>query len=232
MNIDKILEYQKKDLEIVKLMHTLAESPNRKAINQILNIVKETQDTSSALESEAEEVLIQFNNLKKTYEDNVNSFITLTKKDVENISESEIGGIMNLINVMSSNLNILEKKLLGLAERINVILTNYEEARKKYEVARKKHSEVKEKFEKEKSLLQPKISEFEAELKAMEKNVDSKLLTKYKEKRQDKIFPVFVKFSSDACGGCRMQLSYAQIEKLKKEGMIECENCHRYMFIS
>ncbi|MDD2445333.1 MAG: C4-type zinc ribbon domain-containing protein [Clostridia bacterium] len=231
MNIDKILEYQKKDLEIVKLTHTLVDSPNRKAINQILNIVKETQYASSALESEAEGVLVQFNNLKKTYDDNVNSFITLTKKSVENISESEMSGVMNLINVMSSNLNILEKKLLGLAEKVNSILSNYEEAKKKYEMARKKHSEIKTKYEKEKSLLQPKIAAFEAELKAMEKSVDVKLLTKYKEKRQDKIFPIFVKFSSDACGGCRMELPYAQIEKLKKEGIIECENCHRYMFM-
>lgn len=231
MNINKILEYQKKDLEIIKLERILNESSNRKAINQILNIVKETQRVSVSLEKNAEEILVQYNNLKKGYNDNINKFIMLGKKDMEDLTESETGGILNLINTMSSNLSILEKKLMLMAEKVNNVLLGYEAAKKKYQKAREKHLEFKNKFEKEKTSLQPKKEKLLNELKSIEKQVDAKLLKKYKEKRQDKIFPVFVEFMSNACGGCMMELASAQVEKLKRENILECENCHRLMFL-
>lgn len=231
MDIKKILEYQKKDFEIIKLGRILNESPNKKAINQILNIVKETQNTSSALERSAKEILEQFNNLKKNYSDNINTFLTLYKKDTENLTETETNGIFNLINTMSSNLSILEKKLMGMAEKVNNILLSYETAKKKYQKAREKHLEFKDKFEKEKTSLQPKMDKLQSELKLMEKGIETKLLGKYKEKRQDNTFPVFVEFKSNACGGCMMELASAQVEKLKRDSILECENCHRLMFL-
>lgn len=231
MDISKILEYQKKDLEIIRLERALNESPNKKAINQILNIVKETQSASTSLEKSAEEILAQYNNLKKNYDDNINTFLMLAKKDTEGLTETETGGILNLINSMSSNLSILEKKLMGMAEKVNSVLSGYEAAKKKYQKAREKHMEFKDKFEKEKTSLQPKKDKLISELKAIEKQIDAKLLGKYKEKRQDKVFPVFVPFTANACGGCMMELASAQVEKLKKDGIWECENCHRLMFL-
>lgn len=226
-----MLDYQKKDFEIIKLEHTLNESPNKKAISQIQDIVRETQNISAELEKNAEEILAQFNIVKKTYDENVGTFLTLSKKDTEKLSEIEIEGMSNLMQNMSSNLNILEKKLISLAEKVSAVLSGYENAKKKYQKAREKHKEFKEKFDKEQNALQPQIMKLSAELKTMEKGLESKLLSKYKEKRQDNIFPVFVKFTSNVCGGCMMELPSAQIEKLKKDNMLECENCHRIMFL-
>jgi len=231
MDINKILDYQKKDFEIIKLEFSLNESPNKKAINQILSVVKETQDSSAELEKNAEEILAQFNNLKKTYADNIRTFLTLSKKNSEKLNEMEVDGMSNLMHTMASNLSILEKKLLSLAEKVSGVLSGYETAKKKYQKAREKHKEFKDKFDKEQSVFKPQVDKLLAELKSMEKGIEAKYLAKYKEKRQDNIFPVFVKFTSNACGGCMMELPSAQIEKLKKESILECENCHRLMFL-
>ncbi|MDD2227459.1 MAG: hypothetical protein PHH71_02640 [Clostridia bacterium] len=231
MNIEEILNYQKKDFEIIKLERSLNESPNKKIINQIQNIVKDSQSTSAALETEAEEVLLQFNNLKKLYEDNINSFIILSKKESDTLNEAEAAEIIKLTNAMASNLNILEKKLLALAEKVNAILSGYDEAKKKYQKAKIHYKDVSENFNAEKNELSPRIAKLSEELKKMETKIESKLFTLYKEKRQDRIFPIFVEFTSNCCGGCMMELPSAQIEKLKRENMLECENCHRYIYL-
>lgn len=232
MNIEEILNYQNKDFEIIKLERALNESTSRKTINQILKIVKQTQNISSSLEAEAEEVLLQFNNLKKSYSDNINSFIVLSKKETETLDEEEAEEIIKLTNSMVSNLGVLEKKLLAMAEKVNVILSNYDSAKKKYQSAKMHYKNASEKFNAEKNELRPRIEKLTEELKEMETKIESKLFKLYKEKRQDKIFPIFVEFISNSCGGCRMELPYAQIEKIKKEKLLECENCHRYIFLN
>ena len=74
------------------------------------------------------------------------------------------------------------------------------------------------------------IAEIEAGLSGIEKEIPTALFEKYNKKKQDKIFPVFVPEMNNSCGGCMMELPSAQIEKLAKEGFLECENCRRIIF--
>ena len=53
----------------------------------------------------------------------------------------------------------------------------------------------------------------------------------YLQKREGKLFPVFVELTATKCGGCRMEISVSKQAKLKADGMIECENCGRIIYV-
>lgn len=231
MDIKKILDYQTKDFEIIKLERALNESADKKILDNLVDLVKSSQNTSAMLEKEAEETLLQYNNMKKNYEENIKIFENLNRKDLDKLTETEISDVMKVANNISTNLNIMEKKLLQQADKINNILSEFENAKKRYNSAREKHKIHKEKFNKQTMDIQPQIDKLALELVAMEKSIDAKLLSKYKIKRQDKLFPIFVAVNSNSCGGCMMELPSGQIEKLKKDGFLECENCHRIIYL-
>ena len=64
----------------------------------------------------------------------------------------------------------------------------------------------------------------------MEKEIDAKLLAKYKQHRQDKRFPVFTPLSDKSCSFCRLELSAVEVDKIKTNGYLECDNCHRIIY--
>ena len=54
MSIDKILEYQKKDFEIIKLERELENNEDKKIYQRMLGVVKEAQNKSTMLDKEAD----------------------------------------------------------------------------------------------------------------------------------------------------------------------------------
>lgn len=231
MEIEKILDYQTKDFEIIKLERQLANSPDKTILSGLVNLVKETQNASALLEKEAEEAVIQFNNLKKTYNDNIAFLDKISTKENDKIEEEKCTEICDRVNEISLSLATLEKRVLGMADKINNILSEYNTAKKRYFSAREKHAVHKQRFDKLTAEIEPVIKNFEKELKTLEKGIDKTVLAKYKIRRQDKIFPIIVPIRDGSCGGCMMGLPSAQIEKLKRDGFLECENCHRIIYL-
>lgn len=230
MDLKDILNYQKKDAELIKLEKALNQNENKKISNQMINVVKEAQNQSAALEQQAGEVIKLYNSIKKTYSDNIKTANVIANKNLDQLTEAEVASIEEVAQTISNNLSILEKKLLADAEKVRSVLSNFDLTKKKYNLAKEKYNKHKELFDKESEVLNPQIAEKEKEVKALEKNIDSTLLAKYKQKRQDKIYPVFVPCLDKACGGCRMELPSACLSTLKKEGIFECEHCRRVIY--
>ena len=80
--------------------------------------------------------------------------------------------------------------------------------------------------------IQPQIDKQKQEIKSLEKDLDQNFLGKYKQRRADKIYPVFVPAVEKSCGGCRMELPSASLERLKNKGFLECEHCGRIIYNS
>lgn len=231
MDIKKILEYQDKDKKVINLERKLSSSEDLKIYQSMLDVAKDAQARSANLDKNAEDVINEYNSLKKAFEDNQNILDNLEKRDLKNLDEKAIQEIKEITNKVVSNLNYLEKKIMAQADSVKKILDEFDNTKKRYGVAKAKHADHKQKYELEKQKLEPEIQKIQAELKELEKGIDKELLTRYKAKRTDKFFPIFVPLRGASCGGCMMELSKAQIEKLKKNGILECENCRRYIYL-
>lgn len=228
--INKILEYQKKDAEIFKLQMQLANSPDRKALTSITALVKDSQNMSMELDKQSAKEVKEYNALKEKYADLMLNFKRLKVQGAESTDSAEDKKVLRKVNEISQTLMNMEKKLLAQADRINAILSNYDNAKKKYNLAGQKHKQHKANYEKLSAEINPKIEALESELVTLSKDMPSDLFEKYNKKKKDKIFPVFVPEMNNACGGCMMELPSAQIEKLSKDGYLECENCRRIIY--
>jgi predicted nucleic acid-binding Zn-ribbon protein len=55
-------------------------------------------------------------------------------------------------------------------------------------------------------------------------------MEKYKNKRKEKIFPIYVKIQDKRCSFCGMELPLVAVNKLTGDVTIECDSCHRVIF--
>ena len=226
-----ILNYQTVDGKLLQLEKQLSESESKKVFQKMQSFVKEIQIKSTQLEQKAKELFAEYEATKKEFDKNFETAENLSKTNAEEVSENQIEDYITKLNNVSSNLSQIEKNLMSQADRINKLLIEFEQTKKQYNVAKVKYKENKEKYEELEKQLLPEITKIKKELTVLEKEIDKNLLAKYKTLRQDNLFPVFVNLvQKTRCGGCSMELSYAQISSLKNKGYTECENCHRIIF--
>ena len=231
MDIKSILEYQKKDAEKIKIERLLNSNPNKIGQNKMLETAKLSQQKSTELETKAGVVINEIESIKKTGEQNAAMLESLIAKDTEGLSEEELSNISANIQKISQNLAIIDKKLQQNAENVNMIIAEFNKTKDLHQKAKDKYSEYKTLFDAEFAKVKPEFDKIDAELKAMESKVDKDALAKYKARRAEKIFPVFVALSGNSCGGCRMEQAGVVVSKIKANGYLECENCRRIMYI-
>lgn len=231
MNLEAILAYQRKDAEKNKIERELYSGEDKKVLDQMVAIVKESQQKSQALEKTAEELLKEFETLKASYKDVDNVIKKLEKSNIETAKEDDIETIEKLTATIENNISYLDKKITATAEKINVTLAEFEQAKKKYNLAKEKHKKHKEFCENKENQYKPKLEEINKTLRNLEKDIDKELFEKYKQKRQDRIFPILVPLSDTSCGGCFTQVPMAKLSEVKDKGFYECENCHRIIYI-
>lgn len=230
MNVEKILDYQKKDFEIYKKEKELYQGEDRKAINEMIKKVKLAQSKSIGLEKRAKELNAEFEKLKKTFEKNIDNVNRMQKTNYEKLSGEDLESFQNTLGDLVANLNVIEGKLSYFAKSINVVLADFEKAKKAYANARVEYDKHKSAYEEVEKKIKPEIEKGQKELLELEKDIDKELFAKYRIKRQDKRFPIIVPLLEKSCGGCQMQLSYSSLSNLKSKGLIECEHCRRLIY--
>lgn len=218
----QILEYQSKDLEILKLQKEGNETQYTKVMAEAIATVKSLQEKPDELGKEAEMQLLYFSKIKNSLEKAEKELDTLEKIKDELSAEDEkkVRSLAIQINKLQSSLTVLRKNIENISGLYEDAKRKIIEAKKKYKVAKAKQDEILKG-------VNEKISALEDEMAKMEKNIDKDLLKKYKECRADNILPVFVYVRDLGCGGCMQKFATSQINKLKQDKKIVCEHCRR-----
>ena len=134
------------------------------------------------------------------------------------------------LHILSSELFLLERNINIVITKIKDSLKNFDITKKNIIKAKEKYNDCKEKCEKEVEAIAPRVKEIETKLKQLEKEIPADLFAKYNSIKADKIFPVFVALNDGHCSGCRVELPTAKVNKVKAEGSIVCEQCHRIIY--
>ena len=130
----------------------------------------------------------------------------------------------------ANQLEELAKRFAEHQNNVKTVVQNYKVARKNWIDCKTKRDALKQKQEEANNSSQPEIEKLKEEMAKLEKSIQATNLAKYKNVKQDGIFPVLVPLQENRCGGCRMLLSTSAIEKLKAEGLYECEQCRRLIY--
>ena len=99
-----------------------------------------------------------------------------------------------------------------------------------YPKRKRKRGEEREGVRGEEEEKKKEMSVIETELKKLEKAIDPAIFAKYQTKRSERIFPIICEVKADRCSKCGIELSLAGKEALSSGGVVECENCHRFLY--
>lgn len=228
---EKILAYQKLEGETIRLENELAKSSDREKASQIQQELKNYHSRLLKLEENAKRVNNAYSLAIKKYQEYGEKLAEL-EKQVELAPEGKTDFFEKAYKDFANISAGLEKEIAKLHNDIQQISHEYEEIIKKSKVGREKFDGFKARYTKLKNELEPKIAENRANLSKIQKEIETKLMQKYLQKRENKIFPVFVPLTENKCGGCRMEISSSKLGAMKNNdfGVIECENCGRIIY--
>ena len=227
----KILEFQKTEGALIKLESELAKSGDREKAAAIQQELKSYHSRLLILEENAKKVNDAYSKAIKKYQE-YNEKLAELEKQIETVSSENFELYEKAYKDFANIATGLEREIAKLHNDIQQISHEYEEIIKKSKVGREKFDKYKEKYTKLKLELEPKIAELKVELSKIQKEVDVKLFQRYMQKRDNRIFPVFVPLADNKCGGCRMEISASKLGAMKNNefGVIECENCGRIIY--
>lgn len=228
--MENILKYQSLDAKKQQLEKSILTSSEKAVMNKMIAYVKEAQNKSMELENQAKKLTEEYLALKKEYDKNILLIKELTSKNSDELTTEQMDQIFHQINLVSSNLYMIERNLNIQIVNIKNILKEFEATKKGVIQARTKHKESKLKYEAFVNDVNPKIEAINKEMRKLESVIDEKLLAKYKSLKHDNIFPVFVPLENGNCGGCRMAQPKGRLDKIKSDGYIICEQCGRVIY--
>ena len=231
MDLSSILKYQDLDAQLFAVEQKLTSSPYRKKANELSQLAKKAQAKSNELESEANNILKEIDDVKAKFAQNKKSLDSLLAKDIDSLTLEDMDKYMTLKGKILNNLNYLEKSLQKYAEAINSTLMEFNKTKKMYDEARNQFQLCKTKIDEETKALTPEKERISKELVKLEKTVEPVIMAEYKKRRNDNIFPVIVPLEGkNFCGRCRMELPMAAISRIKEKGVITCEHCKRLVY--
>ncbi len=225
-----ILEYQKKDGQLVTIEREIASSKAKKVVNHMVNLIKTAQQKLVLLEKNAQDLISQFNELMTNFEKEHKVVETFFKQKKDEASIEELVEQEKKANDANANLLILEKNISKLSKAISDKLKEFESTKNEGVQAKKRYTQGRAEYD---ALVQSKggeVKKLKKELSELEQSADPKYMAKYKEMREDRKFPIFVPLLGNSCGGCSMELAILQQNKLEENSILECENCHRIIY--
>ena len=224
-----MLKYQQLDQEIVRLEGELGQNGDRKNAIKMQQLLKDYQAKLMELNKSSEKLAEDFEKYRGIFNQMAEN-LEVVNKNLAIKDEKKIDGLIEASDAITNNLLRLEKKLSAIINDCNSVQAEYASIMKNARTAKTNLEKYKEGFANSKAQTEKKIEEIKKELETLSKSVDKTLMAKYKQKRSDRA-NVFVEEINGRCGGCRMEISASKKAKLKLEGMIECENCQRIIYI-
>lgn len=228
--IEQLLKYQKEDEKLIKLEQEAASSEERKKYVQAKNFMTKAPEKLDQIDAKAAELERMAVRLNSVYEE-----LAEALKDFDALDEMVEEGA-NVAFYKKSALS-LQDKIKSLKSEINSLTANVKSVDEEYKALKKKVISMQKQYKESHDVYisyrdgkKKDMAAVEEELKGLAKDIPAALLGKYQTKRSERIFPILCEIKGDRCAKCGMELSLAGKEKLAKEGVVECENCHRFLY--
>ena len=229
-DINAILQYQELDMQVIKAEAEVDKSEQRRAAVTAQNAVIQAREQATAVEKQAEDLILFFEKTLAFYNENAKKIDELQKKFGQELSEEEYESYKGMLKKLMDSFARLEQTLSGYDKSIKDILAKFAAAKAAAKKSMADYTESRKQYDALKQEKQPQIDKLKAQMAALEKKVDKELLAKYGTLRRDKTLPPVVVLMDKSCGGCRMEMSMATVSALKQKGSIECEFCHRIIY--
>ncbi|MGN1373059.1 MAG: zinc ribbon domain-containing protein [Candidatus Coproplasma sp.] len=228
--ISQLLLYQEKDSELLKLEQEVSASEERKKFVQTQSFMKKASERLDQLDAKSNSLLTRLEALEQNYNE-----IAETLKDFEHLDELVEDGAD--VSFYQRNASKIAEKLKTLRAEINALIAAAKETTEEYQALKKKViatqkqiPEIDAAYKAVKKTKQVAMDAISAELASLAASIDPEVLRKYQVKRSERIFPIICEIRNDRCSKCGIELSIADKDKTAGGSIVECENCHRFLY--
>lgn len=228
--VQQLLMYQEEDSKLLKIEQEVAASEERKKYVQAKNFLTKAPEKLDQLENKAQELAALLDRLNAKYAE-----IVETLKDFDNLDELVEGGAdisfyKRNAQAMADSLKSLKSEITSLTSSVKDASEEYQTLKKKVIAMQKQYPEYQKEYQDYKKSKQSEITAIQKELEKLSADIDPELLKKYNAKRSERVFPILCKLNGDRCSKCGIELSIAGKEIVNSGKVIECENCHRFLY--
>ncbi len=228
--IQQLLTYQAKDSELLKIEQEVANSEERKKFVQTKNFMKKASEKLDQLDAKSQQIIARIDALGKRYDE-----LAETLKDFEHLDELVKEGAD--LSFYQRNASQIAEQLKALKSEIGVLTSAAKETCEEYQTLKKKvlqtqkqFNDISSAYQQLKESRQAETDKITEELKALAKDIDPEVMRRYNVKRSERIFPILCEINSDRCSKCGIELSIADKDKVAAGQVVECENCHRFLY--
>ncbi len=230
-NIEKLLRYQQEDEKLIKIEQEAAASEERKNYVQSKNFMAKAPEKLDQLDARAAEAERTAARLSQKYDE-----LAEALKDFDSLDEmvsnegAEVSFYKKSALALQEKIKALKGEIASLNAAVKAVDEEYRSFKKKVISVQKQYKESHDVYVAYRDGKKKEMAVIEEELKKLAKDIPAELLAKYQTKRSERIFPIICNINGERCAKCGMELSLAGKEKLAREGVVECENCHRFLY--
>ena len=229
--VKALLAYQIQDAKLKEIEKTLAGSEERKKMSSAKKYILGVEDNVNKLDDRALE-------LKGIYAKTAEEQKKLQEQQIELAEaissvndEKEASFLIKKADELIAKIKALNSQASKIAEEIKSLVAEYDKIKATTKAAQVQYKENADKYKELENSLKEEKESVEKELSALKKEVDANLMERYLKKRADKMYPIIYAVKGNSCGACRMELSMADMNKLKNGEIIDCEQCGRMIYL-
>lgn len=233
MNFNAILNYQKIDVELVKIEKELRRSKEKEAVAELMDKINSAGECVNKLNLDADELQINADKLAASIDKYENETGEVAAHIGEIADLQEVEYYEKTLAGLSEDINRLIRELQRVGSRMDSVKENSDNIMRQALSTKEQYNAALEKYQSFKHDLQVKAWPIAEQLKNMEKEIPDNFMATYKRLRSNRKLPAFVEYKGDGSCYCGMNLPNNCLGKLKEAGdYVECPNCGRILVIN
>ena len=228
--VEKLLKYQEVDEKLLNVERELSNSTERKNLAQAVNFVTKATERLETLDSKALSLAATLEELKQKYAE-----VAETLADFENLDELLEGGAD--ISFYKKNIAQITEKLKAIRQDVSALTKTIKDSNEEFQnlyvknrAMQKQGKEYQEAYEALKVEKRKESEVIKGELTKLAKDINPEYMQRYQVKRSERIFPILCPVKDGRCSKCGSELSLIGKEKISSGGVVECDNCHRFIY--
>ncbi len=232
-NYTLLLELQDKDLRIFNLKKQVMSVPAEK--ERVRHELQVSEDRLEAVKSGVMDVESKIKQIEMDISDNNDRKVKFQQQSVEVKKNDEYRALMNEIGRCDKNIAAAEDTQISMWEELEKVKEKFGGAKKEFDDGHARiEAAIKDLDVREKNCL-AQVEKMTAERNALTVGVDTELLTHYdrliaRSKLPDGFSNAVVSIQNTNCGGCFLTMTPQVVNRVKKDELINCENCGVFLY--
>ena len=234
-NLDKLLEYQRIDIELRKVLDEIERSDDGKKLEQARTEFNNAKSTVTETEKAAENIVSYYNTALAFLEEANKRIDEIAAKLEKTEDMDEQRALVSELEKIRDKMAEAERKLSERADKTDKVILAYLDGQERGKKIRTVYNNVKERLTKFKQAKEPKINELKAKLDAIRPAIPKDMMETYEKITSEHRYPAFVRaIEADRnhfrCF-CGLELSQKTQSELLDKGSCRCETCHRLIYL-